>query len=171
MTQKKVIPSIHVPIQKPDGSMEWAWYLYLQYLTSGADSLESLSDTDIKDPIEGDHLVYDGSTWKNTPSSASVSWGGITGSIENQTDLQNALNAKQNIINDLSLIRKGASMYVHEQAVASSVWTITHNLGKNPSIEVVDSSGKVVTGKYTYVDINTITAEFNSAFKGKAYLN
>lgn len=32
---KKKIPSIHQPIQKPDGSMEYVWYLYLQWLAEG----------------------------------------------------------------------------------------------------------------------------------------
>ena len=61
--------------------------------------------------------------------------------------------------------------YVHDQAVAASVWTINHNLGKYPSITVVDTGGNVVTGKYSYPDTNTIVAEFNAAFKGTAYLN
>lgn len=52
-------------------------------------------DVSISSPVSGEHLVYDGSKWKNTTSSASVSWGGITGTLSNQTDLQNALNAKQ----------------------------------------------------------------------------
>ena len=61
--------------------------------------------------------------------------------------------------------------YIHDQAVAASVWTINHNLGKYPSITVVDTGGNVVSGTYTYVDENTIVAEFNAAFKGTAYLN
>lgn len=61
--------------------------------------------------------------------------------------------------------------YIHDQAVAASVWTINHNLGKYPSITVVDTGGNVVSGKYIYPDENTIVAEFNAAFKGTAYLN
>ncbi len=52
-------------------------------------------DVSISSPAEGQHLVYDGSKWKNTASSASISWGGITGTLSNQSDLQTALNAKQ----------------------------------------------------------------------------
>lgn len=37
-------------------------------------------------------------------------WGNITGTLSSQTDLQNALNAKQNIISDLSDIREGAAL-------------------------------------------------------------
>lgn len=38
----------------------------------------------------------------------SASWGTITGDISNQTDLKNALEAKQDVISDLSSIRSGA---------------------------------------------------------------
>lgn len=61
--------------------------------------------------------------------------------------------------------------YVHTQGVASSTWTINHNLGFYPGIEVVDSAGTVVIGNYQYVNVNTITATFASPFAGKAYLS
>ena len=61
--------------------------------------------------------------------------------------------------------------YTHEQGIASDVWTINHNLNKNPSVMVVDSAGNVVEGAEKYIDENTIEIYFNGAFKGKAYLN
>jgi hypothetical protein len=61
--------------------------------------------------------------------------------------------------------------YVHTQGVASSTWTINHNLEYYPSIEVVDSAGTVVIGNYTYANVNTIIATFASPFAGKAYLS
>jgi hypothetical protein len=61
--------------------------------------------------------------------------------------------------------------YVHTQGVASTTWTINHNLEYYPSIEVVDSAGTVVIGNYTYVNVNTIIATFTSPFAGKAYLS
>ena len=39
-----------------------------------------------------------------------VAWGNIQGTLSNQTDLQTALNAKQNIISDLDAIREGAAL-------------------------------------------------------------
>ena len=53
-------------------------------------------DVSISNPATGHHLVYNGDTgkWENTPSSASISWGGITGTLSDQTDLKNALDAK-----------------------------------------------------------------------------
>lgn len=38
-----------------------------------------------------------------------VVWGNVKGTLSDQTDLQNALNAKQNVISDLSTIRSGAA--------------------------------------------------------------
>ena len=58
-----------------------------------------------------------------------------------------------------------------EQGIASDTWVIEHNLGKFPSIFVVDSAGNVVEGAERYIDENTIEIRFNGAFKGKAYLN
>jgi hypothetical protein len=58
-----------------------------------------------------------------------------------------------------------------EQGIASDVWVIEHNLGKKPSIMVVDSADNVVEGAERYIDENTIEIRFNGAFKGKAYLN
>lgn len=65
-------------------------------------ALNDLSDVTITTPASGEFLMYDGSKWANASSSASVAWGGITGTLSNQTDLQTALDAKQNV-SDLSI--------------------------------------------------------------------
>lgn len=61
--------------------------------------------------------------------------------------------------------------YTYVQAVASALWTIAHNLGKFPSITVVDTSGNVVEGAPVEIDANNCSIAFNSAFSGTAYLN
>jgi hypothetical protein len=61
--------------------------------------------------------------------------------------------------------------YTHTQSVASNTWTINHNLGKYPSVMVVDSAGSVVIGDISYVTINQIIVYFSGTFSGKAYLN
>lgn len=61
--------------------------------------------------------------------------------------------------------------YIHDQSTASDTWTIQHNLGKYPSVTVVDSAGTICEGTVTYMDTNTIVCNFNGAFSGKAYLN
>lgn len=61
--------------------------------------------------------------------------------------------------------------YIHQQTVAADVWNIQHNMGKYPSVTVVDSGGNVVVGSVTYLNENSITATFAGAFSGTAYLN
>jgi F420-0:gamma-glutamyl ligase-like protein len=60
---------------------------------------------------------------------------------------------------------------VYNQVAPSASWTIAHNLGKYPSVEIVDSGGTVIIPDVVYVDLNTITASFASPTSGKAYLN
>ena len=61
--------------------------------------------------------------------------------------------------------------YVFTQADVSDNWVITHNLNNYPSVTIVDTSGNEVEGDVTYVDKNTITIGFSSAFAGNVYLN
>lgn len=60
--------------------------------------------------------------------------------------------------------------YTHVQASSAS-WIIPHNLGKIPSVTVIDGSGNRVHGDVTYTDLNNLTITFNTAFAGTAYLN
>lgn len=61
--------------------------------------------------------------------------------------------------------------YVHDQQVASAAWSVVHNLGKFPSVTVVDSAGSVVVGDPLYVSANSLSIFFTAPFAGKAYLN
>lgn len=61
--------------------------------------------------------------------------------------------------------------YVHTQSSASSLWSVAHNLGKFPSVTVIDSGNNVVFGDVVYVDLNNITISFSAGFGGKAYIN
>lgn len=61
--------------------------------------------------------------------------------------------------------------FTYNQIAASASWNITHNLGKNPSVSIVDSGGNWVVGDVLYINNNELTINFNSAFSGTAYLN
>lgn len=62
--------------------------------------LGDLANVSLSSPSTGQNLTYDATNqvWKNTSVSATVAWGGVTGTLSDQADLQNALNAKQNIL-------------------------------------------------------------------------
>jgi hypothetical protein len=61
--------------------------------------------------------------------------------------------------------------YVYTQAVPSTVWNITHNLNKLPSVTVVNINNVTVYGEVIYVDLNNLRIEFSAGFSGKAYMN
>lgn len=60
---------------------------------------------------------------------------------------------------------------VYTQTSPSTVWNIVHTLTFVPNIIIVDSENNVVEGDYQYISNNQITATFNSAISGKAYLS
>ena len=62
---------------------------------------ELTGDVNVSTPTAGDHLVFNGTSqkWENTPSSAAVSWGGITGDPKDQTDMLNIANWSNNVTN------------------------------------------------------------------------
>jgi|TARA_R110000744_G_scaffold348596_1_gene454176 hypothetical protein len=65
----------------------------------------------------------------------------------------------------------GDKHYTHNQTSSLATWPITHNLGKFPSVTVVDSANTVVVGEIEMININEIEITFSAGFSGKAYLN
>ena len=70
-----------------------------------------------------------------------------------------------------TLSSQGAPTFIFNQNTVATVWNIQHNLGKFPSITVIDTGDTVVTGEYTYIDNNNVQLNFSAGFAGKAYLN
>jgi hypothetical protein len=77
----------------------------------------------------------------------------------------------QDAVHALEAIPPGDLSYVHVQGTAAPSWTIAHNLGKYPSVSVVDSAGSWWIGDVTYININTVRVDFGAGFSGKAFLN
>jgi hypothetical protein len=65
----------------------------------------------------------------------------------------------------------GEAHYAHTQSTPEAVWEVTHNLGKKPSVIVVDSADTVVMGEIEYINLNSVRLTFVGAFSGKAYFN
>ncbi len=86
-------------------------------------------------------------------------------------DTTNASNITSGVLNSAQLPADIVSTFTWNQSSAQSVWTITHNLGRYPSVTVIDSSGAEVEGDVVYVDGNLLTATFTAPFSGEAYLN
>lgn len=63
--------------------------------------------------------------------------------------------------------------FVFLQSQAANVWTVKHDLGKFPSVTIVDSqpTPQTVIGNITYNDLNTCTITFGTPFSGQAFCN
>lgn len=70
-----------------------------------------------------------------------------------------------------AIINGGDKNYIHNQIAPNNVWTITHNLGKFPSVTISDSTDRIVIGDIHFINNNEIQIFFKGAFSGKAYLN
>lgn len=75
----------------------------------------------------------------------------------------NVTSQQLGIVSDLT--------YVYKQLSPSATWSITHNLGKYPSVSVADSAGNTVIGEVNYVNENSLVVTFSAQFAGVAYLN
>lgn len=71
----------------------------------------------------------------------------------------------------LNFVLPRSGTYIHNQAVSSSTWVITHNMGFYPAVSVVDSGGNTVIGDVTYISENQVSVSFSASFGGKAYLS
>jgi len=62
------------------------------------------------------------------------------------------------------------STFEYVQSSPSAFWNITHNLGHNPSVTVIDSADSEVEGDYYFPDLNHVQLTFTGAFSGIAHL-
>ena len=70
-----------------------------------------------------------------------------------------------------TLPSQGVPTFIFTQPTPSIEWTVQHNLGKFPSVSVVNNNNILMYGKTTYVDTNNLIINFSAGFSGKAYLN
>jgi hypothetical protein len=61
--------------------------------------------------------------------------------------------------------------YTHTQTVPDTTWTITHNLGYNPNVTIIDAALNNIEGDIQYNSINELTITFSVSVYGTAYLS
>lgn len=89
--------------------------------------------------------------------------------LENKPKINNVTLEGNKTSSELGIT--GDKHFVFTKITPDSIWEITHNLDKYPSVTVVDSAGSVVIGDITYTSKSSLTVTFSAAFSGKAYLN
>lgn len=97
-----------------------------------------------EDPINATFAIY----------AAGTTWGSIDGDIQNQTDLQNALDSKQDIIEDLTSIREGATLGSTAIQPGDNITDLENNAGY---ISGIDSNDVTTALGYTPVNPSSLS--------------
>lgn len=119
-------------------------------------TLDNLTNVSISSPSAGQNLTYDATNqvWKNTSSSATVAWGGITGTLSDQTDLNNALNGKV-----------PTSRTINSKALTSDITLTASDVGALPDSTVIPTVDQTYDGTSANAQSGKAVA---SAISGKA---
>lgn len=64
----------------------------------------------------------------------------------------------------------GAAAFVFTQPTAAATWTINHNLGYRPSVELLDAGSQEIDGDVAHPTINQAVVTLNPATAGLARL-
>ncbi len=64
----------------------------------------------------------------------------------------------------------GSAAYVHQQPTPATVWTINHNLGFRPSVELFDSGSSKIIAEVIHPTVNQAVVIVNPATAGFARL-
>ena len=58
--------------------------------------------------------------------------------------------------------------YTHIQSVLATVWTVQHDLGRRPVVQVEDATGTLLYGTVQHIDDSMLTITFAIAITGRA---
>lgn len=105
------------------------------------------------DPRLGRGIAY--------PPSRAVVWGDVP---DDMTELLDWVREHQGV-----LATGGDLSFRYHQSTPATVWTIHHNLGKYPNVQVYDNSGDPCFGLFEFVSLDTVRIVFSSGVAGTAY--
>lgn len=74
------------------------------------------------------------------------------------------------IATDIKDINQRIATYTHTQSIPDTNWVINHNLGKIPTVTVVDSAGTEVVCGVEHISTESLEVKSAFPFSGKAYL-
>ena len=132
-----------------------------------------VGDTIVKSDIYGFYFLKAIDVGTEPPDEPAKRW---TDRIEEKIGDLSQLETKEksdlvSAINEAASKSGGDKTYVFTQSTAAERWEINHNLGKFPSVTIVDSGGNEVVGDVMYLTKNKLITSFTAPFSGKAYLN
>lgn len=61
--------------------------------------------------------------------------------------------------------------FEHKQLLPSQIWTVAHNLNKNPSVTITDNLGNIIISDVIYIDRNIVQIKHGVPLIGFVYCN
>lgn len=71
----------------------------------------------------------------------------------------------------IALSLQAPETYIHTQGVPAFTWTVNHNLGKKPSITVLDSANREIEVAVEHTSNNQAVLTFSVELSGTAHAN
>jgi len=125
--------------------------------------LNELHDVAITSPTNGQVLKYNSSTnlWVNDTDVGGVAWGGITGTLSSQTDLQTALDGKYSTSNPAGYITSAAlTGYATESFVTSQGYITSAALTPYLTSATAASTYQTLAGMSSYLTTATAASTY-----------
>ena len=125
--------------------------------------LNELHDVAISSPTNGQVLKYNSSTglWYNGTDSSGVAWGGITGTLSSQTDLQTALDGKYSTSNPAGYITSSAlTGYATESFVTSQGYITSSALSPYLLSSTAASTYQTIAGMSSYLTTSAAASTY-----------
>ena len=117
-----------------------------------------------QDPTPGINAVDLSLVDNDNVSVSTTKFKGVGNFINITTPINNQINIEA-LASDANFIYSG------NQNVASTTWTIVHNLNKYPSVTVVDTAVQTIYGRVDYPLQSKVVITFANPIKGLAFLN
>jgi hypothetical protein len=126
---------------------------------AGSTNLNGITDWQI-----GDWAVFNGNVWqKIDQSDTKALWGEITGTLSNQTDLQNAFNAKVNLAGDTMTGNLSVPKISVGTTNTPSIDTVGEGLTSGPSLAGVTQTARRTTSRIGNAELNFHNNHLHSA--------
>lgn len=108
--------------------------------------------------VSGDELTITRGQEGTTAKPVDAGWKILAGpTVKTFTDIEEAIST--------------ADKHFEYPFLTSSVVTVNHNLGKRPSVTVVDSAGDEVVGSVNHISNNQLIVTFSGGFSGIVFCN
>jgi len=121
------------------------------------------------EPVDGDRYIAINITARNLYIPQGRGYEGLQVYVESDQTLY-ILKGSTN--SDWVAIAAGGDLtFLYTEPTPQILWTLAHNMGKFPSVTVLNTSGDEVEAFVNHVDDNNLSITFNTATSGTATLN